>query len=138
MNEPLASMPVHRDTNTRESDSATTGTTLCLMGAHAVGKSALVSRYRHGIFPEHYRATVEVATELTPEIVEDASRRLVQAVEGKTLAELEQAQEQRLALLRERPGRVRAGVCDLRAHARVHHGPWPSGCVFTFTMGFMR
>ena len=37
------------------------------------------------------KRTVEVATELTPEIVEDASRRLVQAVEGKTLAELEQA-----------------------------------------------
>lgn len=37
------------------------------------------------------KRTVEVATELTPEIVEDASRRLVQTVEGKTLAELEQA-----------------------------------------------
>lgn len=37
------------------------------------------------------KRTVEVATELTPEIVEDASRRLVQAVEGKTLAELVQA-----------------------------------------------
>ena len=37
------------------------------------------------------KRTVEVATELTPEIVADASRRLVAAVEGKTLAELEQA-----------------------------------------------
>ena len=37
------------------------------------------------------KRTVEVATELNSEIVEDASRRLVQAVEGKTLAELEQA-----------------------------------------------
>ncbi|MEO0495302.1 MAG: heat-inducible transcriptional repressor HrcA [Actinomycetota bacterium] len=35
------------------------------------------------------KRTVEVATELTPEIVTDASRRLVQTVEGKTLAELE-------------------------------------------------
>ena len=37
------------------------------------------------------KRTVEAATELTPEIVEDASRRLVQAVEGKTLAELHDA-----------------------------------------------
>jgi len=34
------------------------------------------------------KRTVEVATELTPEIVEDAGRRLVVAVEGRTLAEL--------------------------------------------------
>jgi heat-inducible transcriptional repressor len=35
------------------------------------------------------KRTVEVATELTPDIVEDASRRLAAAVDGKTLAELE-------------------------------------------------
>ena len=34
------------------------------------------------------KRTVEVALELTPEIVEDAGRRLAQAVEGKTLSEL--------------------------------------------------
>ena len=34
------------------------------------------------------KRTVEVATELTPDIVEDAGRRLVVAVEGRTLAEL--------------------------------------------------
>jgi len=35
------------------------------------------------------KRTVEVATELTPEIVEDAGRRLAATVDGKTLAELE-------------------------------------------------
>ena len=37
------------------------------------------------------KRTVEVATELTPEIVEDAARRLGSAVEGKSLGELESA-----------------------------------------------
>lgn len=37
------------------------------------------------------KRTVEVATELTPEIVEDAARRLALAVEGKSLSDLELA-----------------------------------------------